>query len=350
MSDLAEIKALLQAAIVPLCQELLPDGKAKGAYWLGARNPTRRDDKAGSFWVRLHSEAGVWKDEATGEKGDVVKLVQYCARLATTGEALRWSRSFLQLGEMPEADRQRRATLQKRQVERDAGEMAARQAKMRKHAFATYLAATKAPICGSPVEAYLRTRGIDIRQLGRKPGALGWLPGHRHSYTDTFWPVMVAGFTGEDGRIVAIHRTFLAEGGAGKAPVEPQRMIWPSFTGAAIRLWRGESGLSVGDAAKHGLRETLVLVEGVEDGLSIALALPEKRVWCAGSLGNLAAICLPEAIDDVVICADNDWGKPQAGKLLDKAVAAFVAQGRTVRIARAHTGKDVNDALRGQAG
>ena len=347
MSDLKEIKALLQAQILPLLGELLPGGRPNGAYWLGARNPTRKDNAPGSLWVRLHSEAGVWKDEATGETGDVLKLVQYCARLPDFKSTLVWSREFLKLGEMSDVDRQRRAAQAKRAVTRDQAGMEARAAKMRKRAFGCYVEAKKRSLLGSPIDRYLRTRGINLRSLGRAPGALGWLPEHRHADTETHWPVMVAGFTGQDHRIVAVHRTFIAVDGADKAPVVPQRKIWPSFTGAAIRLWRGDTGWSITDAAANGLRESLVLTEGVEDGLSVAMAMPQLRIWCAGSLGNLANIVLPECIDEVIICADNDWGRVQAQALLDKAVDSFARQGRQVRLAHSHVGKDVNDALRG---
>jgi DNA primase len=131
--------------------------------------------------------------------------------------------------------------------------------------------------------------------------------------------------------------------------VRPVRKIWPSFKGAAIRLWRGDSGLSIERAAAHGLRETLVLCEGVEDGLSLAMALPECRIWAVGTLGNIGAQVLPECVDDVIVCADNDWGKPQAERQLTQALARLSAQGVEVRVARSHVGKDVNDALRGAA-
>ena len=158
---------------------------------------------------------------------------------------------------------------------------------------------------------------------------------------------MVAGLTGRDNRIVAVHRTFLAADGSNKAPVTPARKIWPNFHGAAVRLWRGESKLSIDDAAKHGVRETLVITEGVEDGLSVAMAMPDLRIWCAGSLGNLANLVLPECIDEVIVCQDNDWGKRQAQLLFNKAIDAFVSQKRELRDERSHFGKDANYALRG---
>ena len=51
------------------------------------------------------------------------------------------------------------------------------------------------------------------------------------------WPAMVALVTrGADGRRSAIHRTFLARDGAGKAPVDPPKMMLGPCRGGAVRL------------------------------------------------------------------------------------------------------------------
>lgn len=361
--SITEIKALLQSRVLALAQELAPDGRRNGAYWM-ARNPTRADRHAGSFfvWISGGAAVGAWKDMAGdsdaggADTGDVIDLIRYCKGLGprgskeATAEAIKWAKDWLGIARMPEGER--RAIVQ-RQAERTAAvdaDAVERAAKARKAAMATFIASKKAPFAGSPADRYLASRGIDVRRLGRMPGALGWLDASKHFETGTTWPVMVAGFTGDvDGQetIVAVHRTFLAPDGSGKAPVEPQRKIWPAFAGASIRLWRGGTRMSVDEAARHGIRETLVIAEGVEDGLTIALAAPELRVWAAGSLGNIARIVLPECVDEVVVLRDNDWGKPQAARAFAKAIDALVRQERKVRVASATIGKDVNDQLRG---
>lgn len=356
-TDLADIKALLQGRVLELAQELAPDGYRSGSYWI-ARNPTRNDERPGSFWIRVQgSGLGVWADEATGDgaaqcpngqlKGDIVDLVRYCARLGTVGDALKWSRDFLQLGQMPEADRQRRAAATRHHQKRSEVEQAEKLEQHRRRALALFIEAKKRPFLGSPADVYLRSRAIDVRQLGRMPGLIGWAPRVWHEESQTFWPCMVAGMVDGKGQVIAIHRTFLAEDGNGKAPIKPVRKMWPSYGGGAIWLWRGGSKLSIGEAAQCGLRETLVITEGIEKGLPVALASPELRVWATGSVGNMAKVTLPECCDDVLICADNDWGNPQAQGQLEAAVAAYVAQGRTVRIARSHVGKDVTDLIGG---
>ena len=118
--------------------------------------------------------------------------------------------------------------------------------------------------------------------------------------------------------------------------------------GAAIYLWRGKSNKpAAGAPAKT---DTLVLCEGVEDGLTVALAVPEARVWCAYSLSNLGNIVIPQCAAKVIVCCDNDWGKPGAEKQLASALEKLTAQGVPVFEARSPVGKDFNDCLRGKHG
>lgn len=344
---LSEIKAMLQANVEALARQLAPDGRRSGRWWV-ARNP-RREDNNPSFGIGLYGAApGAWKDFASGEKGDVIGLIQYVHGLDMR-TSLDWARAWLGIDGAPPVAVEKKLKEAKADAARRAGEEAERAQKNRRAAKAIYLASRKGSFVPSPAHAYLLSRGIDVTRLARLPGCLGWLPDELHVESGSRWPAMIAAFTGENGQVMAVHKTFLARDGSGKAPVDPPRKIWPGFKGAAIRLWRGGSGLSIDDALRAGLLETLVLAEGVEDGLSVALACPELRVWAAGSLSNLAEIAIPACCDDVVVCADNDWGRPQALALLNKAVAAIAAQGARVRIARSSVGKDVNDALRGSA-
>lgn len=349
-SSIADIKALLQGRIDQLVRDLAPDGSLQHGYWM-ARNPARDDRNPGSFWVivnRPGKTPGAWRDEATGAQGDIIDLICNCRGL-DRGEALAFARKWLNYEDLPpQRIQQARADQARRQAD-DERLAAVRLEEARKKAFGVYVWSKKRPFAGSPADVYLRSRAIDVRELPRFPGALGWMPEAHHVETRTKWPAMVAGFSAPDGRIVAIHRTFLAHDGSGKAPVSPQRKIWPAFAGAAIRLSRGESGLPIDEAIEHGIIDVLCLCEGVEDGLSIALAKPEWRVWAAGSLGNLAHIKVPRCIERIVVAADNDWGKPQAEKALKEALRALAYQGRPVAVARSTVGKDMNDALRGNA-
>lgn len=346
-SDLAEVKMLLQAQIVALCKHLAPDGHRSGNYWM-AKNPTRNDRHSGSFWIAIGGRApGAWRDEATGDKGDVLGLIQYIHRTEFK-DALAWARGWLGLEGMPEGLKRERVVQAEARAEAEERRDAQALIDDRSRAKGAWLHCQPSLI-GTPAETYLAGRGIRLSSLPRQPRALRFSPKQKHAESKASWPAIVAAMTGADGAFVAIHRTFLAPDGSGKAPIAPARKIWPRFkgTGAAIHLWRGETGLPAGEAAKQGLWDTLVICEGIEDGLSVAVACPEMRIWVAGTLGNIAEIRLPECSGEVIVCADNDWSRPEAQKALDAGLMALARQGgrRKVKVARSPIGKDANDAL-----
>lgn len=345
--DADDVKCLLQARIESLVRELCPDGTRGGKYWL-ARCPWRDDKRAGSFWVAITGIPGSWRDEATGEKGDVFGLIQKVKGVEFR-DAIRWARDWLGIEALPnDALRNARAKVQAME-----GFDAAREAELlernRRRAFAQWLAANER-IVGTPVESYLATRGVALDRLASPPNAIRFAM-RRHLETGHTLPCMLALMTGIDptGKKesipYAVHATFLEPDGSGKARVTPVRKMWPSYGGGAIRLSKGETRRRPAEAEKLGLLDTLCLCEGVEDGLSLALSCPDLRVWAVGALGNLGKITVPRCAAEVIVSADNDWGKPQAAKLLEAGVAALVAQGVPVSIARSHVGKDANDAL-----
>lgn len=364
--DIESIKALLQGRILDLVAALVPDGKLHHGYWMGT-NPARSDKRPGSFWIivnRPGKTPGAWRDEAIypapGGSGDVLSLIALCRTNGDIGRALEEARKFLNFERMTpaEIDRARldQVARQKRQEELGQRELEDNQ----RRAFRAYLDSKyvdrehKQPrdMLTSTAGLYLKSRGLDLSLLARVPGCLGSLPRAKHiaaGGVETYWPVMLAGMSDEAGHIKAVHRTFLLPDGSGKAPVDPVRKMWPTYAGLAIRLWRGETGMSPADAARHGLIDTLVLCEGVEDGLSIALARPDLRVWAAASLSNLGNIVLPACCERVIVAADNDWGKPGAEAALKRALDALARQGRPVRVARSTIGKDMNDLIRGAA-
>ena len=88
------------------------------------------------------------------------------------------------------------------------------------------------------------------------------------------------------------------------------------------------------------------MCEGIEDGLSIAVAMPEARVLVAVSVANMAHVALPDAITEIVLCADNDPANSKAALALDRAVSAHLGAGRQVRVARPPSGaKDFNQMM-----
>jgi putative DNA primase/helicase len=173
------------------------------------------------------------------------------------------------------------------------------------------------------VPTYLRRRGITLPV----PDALRYLPSLRHR-SGFSGPAMIALVTrGEDPRPVAIHRTWLAPDGSGKAPVEPAKMMLGPCRGGAVRL------------APFG--QPLLVGEGIETTLA-AMQATGHCGWAALSASGVRTLELPEEARDIIILADGD----DAGTAAANAAASrWHREDRRVRIAQAPTGTDFNDLL-----
>jgi putative DNA primase/helicase len=182
-------------------------------------------------------------------------------------------------------------------------------------------AASPAP--RTPVETYLQSRGISIAP----PSTIRFHAGLKHP-SGSIWPVMVALVTrGTDDTPLAVHRTFLARDGSGKAPVEPTKMMLGPCRGGAVRLD------SIGDR--------LMIAEGIETALS-AMQATGHPAWAALSTSGLRALDLPKDVCDVIVLADGD--DPGEAAARDSAWR-WNREGRRVRIARPPQGLDFNDML-----
>lgn len=73
---------------------------------------------------------------------------------------------------------------------------------------------------------------------------------------------------GANGGAVAIHRTFLARDGKGKAQVEPQKMILGPCRGGAVRLAPAVELLMVGE----GIETCLAAMQGTRQPAWAALS------------------------------------------------------------------------------
>jgi len=373
MIDFAEIRARLIDNISSIVPELVPGGRRNGKYWIG-RNPTRADRHGGSFWVLMSGPAtGAWRDEAGVrgvDEGDIVRLVQYCRRLADLSETRKECLKLLGLSDSGGQALSARE-IAKRNAERDAARArqekaeAETRARNARGAFALWLKATTlspASFRGSVLERYLLGRAIDLsthlidvkRPL---PGALRLFAVHDYTTADgelIELPCMAALMSGPDGKPRAIHRTWLAPDGSGKAVLpEPRtnkpRKIWPAgWQGSVIRLAKGAGNLTPEEAGRQGRRGPLIVTEGIEDGLACMLAMPDYRVWAAGTLGNIGHVPMLPCISQLTVCADNDWNKPEAVAAFDKAIAMLKGHGVPIRVARSPRGKDMNDLLKGE--
>jgi hypothetical protein len=335
--DASEIARALAERIETLVRELLPAGRRNGHYWsVGSVD----NEKGGSLWVHMSgTKQGRWQDGATGEFGDALDLVAACRFRGGKKQAYAWACAWLGFGgDMPVAQIRNSS-----EMARGAGPDADAE---RRHRAALRLFLEARPrLAGTPVDAYLAGRGIWLDRLGREPGALRFHPSLHHTPSERAFPAMVAAISGADGKHIATHRTWLEPDGRGgwiKARVEKPKMVLGAFGGGSIRLWRGASEKPLRDALPE---ETPAICEGIETGLSIALACPELRVLAAVSLGNMGTVFLPAQIRGVILAIDND-PSPEAQAHRQRAVERHLDAGRTVRVARSGVGNDFNDALR----
>ena len=368
--DFRDIRDGLARNALALARELAPEGKRAGKYWL-AKSPLRADRHAGSFWVIVTGPAaGTWRDEATMSKAsDIVDLIIQVHGLADKKEARRWCLAWLgwsdapMPGRAPKSKAEREAELAER-LKREDAEEAERRARKAKAALAIFLSAqplNRDTFPGSAMETYLKSRSLDLMRdligAGRPiPPALRFSPAQDYHTADgevlTF-PAIVSIMSGPDGRAAAVHRIWLKPDGGGKAELpEPKinkpRKILGNPKGAVIRIAKGASKLSPEKASAAGLADPLILCEGIEDGLALAISCPGHRVFAAGTLGNLANIPDFPCVSSFTVAADNDWGKPQAMRSLAEAVAALKRHGKPVNVARSFIGKDFNDLIKGE--
>ena len=373
-----DVKTLLLGQVHRVVERYAPPAQGsysdRGQYF--TLNPGRADRKVGSFVVNVSGpRAGTWHDFATKEGGDLLDLIALNLG-CNLKDAFREARSFLGLQSDSPADTARRKAAAEegraRMAAAKAEEDAARE-KRRRQAQALWLSG-RASLRGTPVEAYLRdARGIDLAAIGRQPGCLRFHPAcwYRDVSPETFnpetgevipevvttgqLPALLSLVTGRDGQAMACHRTWLdcVGGHWQKARLSKPKKVFGEYRGgASIRIWRG---LGPTGKRQRPLQDaepgsTVYVTEGVEDALSVVMALPQARVLAAISLSNMGAIWLPETIAEVVLVADRDEGAGQKAAL-QAAIHAHQKAGRRVRLwLNQDGGKDVNDALRAAVG
>lgn len=305
-------------------------------HWVPLRFPgARRDGALYRMWDRdggrgeacvvnrAGARAGQYHDFWAGEHGGVFDLWMRAIRArdfrAALVEAARYLAEPAVLAALERApDRERR--------QREGDEDQRRRARAARHLFLE-----AAPLPGSPAEAYLLGRGLDVSRLPCPPGALRHHPALRcpetHRETGLLRPALVAAVTWPDGSFGALHRTFLerASDGVWRKAGDmraPKASLGP-VGGGLIPLARGASRAPW---SRRPAGEDVYVTEGIEDGLAVALALPGARVVAALSLGNFAR--LPPLADGGrwIFCGQND----DDPHLVERLMAAAAALGGIV--------------------
>jgi hypothetical protein len=350
LTDIRDLVRMLAAQAPSLAAELLPNGRREGNEW---RVGSIYGEPGRSMAVHLTGpKAGVWCDFASGEAGDALDLIAAVLFAGDKRQAVAWARRWLGLdaGADP-AEAERRRLLAERALARapEPDDDAARR-HMQRVALAMWRSAHPR-IAGTPVDAYLRGRAIDLATLGRQPRALRFHPALFHRPSGHRLPAMVAAITSAHGAHIATHCTWLAHdartGRWRKAPAEPAKMVFGPMKGGTIRLWRGASNTPLADAPPGDI---VAIAEGIENALTVALECPEWRVLAAVSIGNMASIVLPPQCSEVVLIADRDGENPQPRRAREAAIDRWLREGRRVRVAEPPRGfKDFNEAAQAEA-
>ncbi|MCC6104777.1 toprim domain-containing protein [Acetobacter sp.] len=333
----AELSAMLAQSMEQLAREVLPGGRKNGAEWLCG---SVAGEAGRSLAVHLYGpKAGVWKDFASGQSGDALDLIAASLTGGDLSEAYRWASNWL--GLTHETVAIRRAEI-KEKCEKAQKAQQEYEKNNRATARKLWLDA-RTDIIGSPVDAYLKGRGIDLRKLDHAPGALRFAPEHYCHEIRAPLPAMLAAISNLEGKIIALHQTWLGQHGGQwtKANLQCAKKVRGRMLGGFIPLRKGVAGTTL-KQIKPG--ETVAIGEGIETCLSVALACPELRILAAVSLSNLGSVQLPDTATDVLILADRDEA-PAAQQGLRKAIDQFLQADRNVRVAKPPKGKDFNDVL-----
>lgn len=253
------------------------------------------------------------------------------------------------------------------------------------------------PADGSPVEAYLRGRHVDLDAIDGIPGVIRcglvdyhWLDDRVHPHAPreerykvlATLPAMVAAIQGPDDRHIATHVTWLqerADGGWGKArlqhpltgtPLAPKKILG-SYAGGAIRLTEAGPVMLAG--------------EGIETSMTVLGRLRragrDDAVWAAASLGNFAGGGIgwgpkkpgtrtekpngratwqrrpspipdphrpgwlpPAIVQRFTWLGDSDGKDPEDGRMqVERGLARYQQRGIDAGVAWAEPGKDFND-------
>ena len=178
------------------------------------------------------------------------------------------------------------------------------------------------PAQNSPVEQYLRGRGITIPI----PHTIRYHPALLHPDIGQHLLAMVAAVANVERKVTGIQRTYLTLTGR-KAPLTRPRLALGTLRGGAVRL--------------APTVDRVWLTEGVEDGLALMQMMGEPA-WAVLGTSGFKSVELPENIRQVILAPDGD----DAGQaVIQDAARRLAGQGREVRAAKLPSGKDWCDVL-----
>lgn len=232
---------------------------------------------------------------------------------------------------LPNSTQGRELSPRELERQRKARQDAQRADTARKLAFCRLVWEGTQPAAGTPVETYLRGRGI----MGPIPPALRFHPAAPLAYPTKerpdppTRPGMVAIATAADGKSAAgLHVTALRADGSGKAPMSNARRMFGELAGAVVQLAPFPAG------------GELAIAEGIETALSYR-DLTGSPTWAGLSTAGLSRFTPPAGLQRLVIAADGD----DAGLKAARDLAERASRRCEAVVMPAPDGTDWNDAV-----
>jgi hypothetical protein len=306
-----KIAERLAQNILPLCRELLPNGrKMNSEYVVGSL----AGEVGKSLCIHLTGEkAGVWCEFNGGvEKGDALELVKAVLRYDTK-EALAWSRRWLGIGDFKTTAPTFRPAARAPRVPPQTEAIAAKSW------------ASGYSIAGSPAETYLRRRGLQFDDPAGE--VLRFVPEHARKNPDgnlERHPALIALLrdihTAEPCGLVSI---YLLADGRDRIRDDKGKTTWGRLAGAVVTLNPHE-----------GVTNGLILAEGVETGISLWMA-GLRPCWVTAGTSNMTAFPVLSGIAALTVASDVDQGGQEAAAACAKR---WRAAGREVRIIKPPAG------------
>lgn len=372
-NDLKDIKEALLQRIEDLCRQLLPRGRLEGGLWV-THNPLYHEKgKTPTFKVRVRGgDPGAWRDWRSGDKGDVIGLVAHCLQTDIRG-ALAWSRGFLGWETMSLDERRLlRSRMVERSRQKEREDEKRRNFKLIK-AHQLWMQGTESKLLPSvKFDEFHSAEGHAINYFQLRNCPLQRIPNlaagtFRFSLQTEWWkgakwrsengrrfkeqdgptyPAIHSAMRNHIGILTACHVTFLDPIKPRKAPVDPAKLMFGFAKGSVIELAFGPEPKPFWEAHEP---HPVILTEGIETGLSIAMAVPEARIWACGSLSGIGSAPVDlRCVGTILFARDNNTGNSQAQKQFEQAMISLEESGKPVRVMASHVGDDFNDLANGE--
>ncbi|MBP9777687.1 MAG: conjugative relaxase [Rickettsiaceae bacterium] len=322
--DAKEVEILLKSNVEYVCKQVLGDyNKKVGKNLYFGRNK-------GSLAITIRGEhIGKWTDFATGEKGNLITLIQKHYGL-NFKEALEEAAKLVNYipGELNlDLDKIVKNKINKDELD-DKQKLSIKKAQK--------LASEAKDIKGTPAEKYLKdVRGIDLKHWSKD---LKYHDGVYSKINKGKNPALLVVARDKEGKVQSVQAIYIDRVTGQKAGVEVQKQTFGSIKGALF---------SANISSENN--KTAVICEGPEDALSILKSTNSKDIYaCLGksNFNNLNQEKL-DKYDKIILALDNDGKKPGEMSSILNVASKLNALSKDVIFAQPDRVKqDYNDTLK----